>query len=415
MSAYQSESLNVIRSRSGCPRAVIFVHGFAGDRDDTWDRLPGLLGTVVSDWDIYTLGYATTFGPDFLGVWTGDPELPILATMLKTQAGIDPLGRYQSLALVAHSMGGLVVQRALIDDPALACRTKKVVLFGTPSAGLRKASRVAFWKRQLKNMATGSEFMTSLRGDWDERFGPEPDFDLRVVAGEQDQFVPPKSSLSPFHPRFHSVVAGDHRSMVRPASAGAPSVRLLTSVLSDNPVADEANAPLALAAQIPNAGASALIYARGDEMSEQDVVRAALALERNNKRYESIVLLQHYQALGTDVQGTLAGRIKRIWLENEDIGFAKYALDLYRQALDAARMSGDRNQIYYHSINIAFLEFVAFDHVKIAREAAELALANASPLSDKHLEHCDASRGATLLGPPRSRPRPVSSNARVRS
>ena len=378
MTEYQQGTLNTIRSRPDCRRAVVFLHGFSGDRDDTWNRLPGLLGTVVADWDIYTLGYATTFHPDFLGVWSADPDLPILATMLKTQASIDPLRRYRSLAVVAHSMGGLVVQRALVDDPELADRTEKVVLFGTPSAGIRKASWLVFWKRQFRNMANGSEFIKELRQDWAARFEPDPGFDLRVVAGEQDQFVPPESSLGPFPRQFRYVVPGHHLSMVRAADTDSPSVRLLMSALSDAPAADETTAPLALAAEIPDATASALIEARGDEMSQQDVVRAALALEQNGKRDEAMALLQRYEALGTDVQGTLAGRIKRMWLENEDLGFAQHALALYQKALDEALKIGDASQIYYHSINVAFLEFVAFDHVERAREMAELALENAS-------------------------------------
>ena len=378
MPEYQQGTLNAIRSRPDYERAVVFLHGFSGDRDDTWDRLPGLLGTIVADLDIYTLGYATTFRPDLLGVWSADPDLPILATMLKTQARIDPLRRYKSLALVAHSMGGLVVQRALVDDPELAERTDKVVLFGTPSAGLRKASWVVFWKRQLRNMAKGSEFITALRQDWDARFKPEPGFDLMVVAGERDQFVPPKSSLAPFPRHVQYVVPGDHLSMVRAADTDSPSVRLLMSALSEAPVAHETTAPLALAAEVPDATASALIKARGDEMSQHEVVRAALALEQNGKRDEAMALLQRYQALGTDVQGTLAGRIKRLWIGNEDPGFAEHALALYEEALDMARKIGDRSQIYYHSINVAFLEFVAFDRVERAREMAELALENAS-------------------------------------
>ena len=378
MTEYQQGTLNTIRSRPDCRRAVVFLHGFSGDRDDTWNRLPGLLGTVVLDWDIYTLGYATTFHPDFLGVWSADPDLPILATMLKTQASIDPLRRYRSLAVVAHSMGGLVVQRALVDDPELADRTEKVVLFGTPSAGIRKASWLVFWKRQFRNMANGSEFIKDLRQDWAARFEPDPGFDLWVVAGEQDQFVPPESSLGPFPRQFRYVVPGHHLSMVRAADTDSPSVRLLMSALSDAPAADETTAPLALAAEIPDATASALIEARGDGMSQQDVVRAALALEQNGKRDEAMALLQRYEALGTDVQGTLAGRIKRMWLENEDLGFAQHALALYQKALDEALKFGDVSQIYYHSINVAFLEFVAFDHVERAREMAELALENAS-------------------------------------
>ena len=378
MTEYQRGTLNSIRARSDCDCAVVFLHGFSGDRDDTWHRLPGLLGTVVADWDIYTLGYATTFRPDLLGVWSADPDLPILAIMLTTQASIDPLKRYRSLALVAHSMGGLVVQRALVDDPELANRTEKVVLFGTPSAGLRKASWLFFWKRQLRNMANGSEFIRALRKDWDALFEPEPRFDLRVVAGEQDQFVPPTSSLVPFHRQFHSVVPGNHLSMVRAEDTNSPSVRLLMSVLSNAPVADGTTAPLALAAEIPTPTASALIEAHGDEWSQQDVVRAALALEQNGKRDEAMELLQRNQTLGTDVQGTLAGRVKRMWIENEDLGFAQHALALYEGALDVARKIGDASQIYYHSINVAFLEFVAFDRVERSQKMAKLALETAS-------------------------------------
>ena len=376
MNKYQQGTLNAIRSQPDCGRAIVFLHGFSGDRDDTWDRLPSLLGTVVADWDIYTLGYATTFRPDLLGVWSADPDLPILATMLTTQASIDPLRRYKSLAVVAHSMGGLVVQRALVDDPELADRTEKVVLFGTPSAGLRKASWLMFWKRQLRNMARDSEFITTLRQDWAARFEPEPGFDLMVVAGERDQFVPPQSSLDPFPSHLQYVVPGNHLSMVRAADTHSPSVRLLISALSDALVADETNAPLALAAETRDA--PTLIEACGDDISQQAVVHAALELERNNKRDEAMALLQRHQALGTDVQGTLAGRIKRMWIENENLSFAQHALSLYQEALDVARKNDDKSQIYYHSINVAFLEFVAFDRVDRAREMAKLALKNAS-------------------------------------
>ena len=378
MPAYQQGSLNPIRSRSDCQRAVVFLHGFSGNRDDTWDRLPGLLGTVVADWDIYTLGYATTFRPDLLGVWSADPDLPILATMLRTQARIDPLRRYTSLALVAHSMGGLVVQRALVDDPELADRTAKVILFGTPSAGLRKASWVVFWKRQLRNIATGSEFIVALRKDWRERFEPEPGFDLMVVAGERDQFVPPQSNLGPFPRHVHRVVPGDHLSMVRVADTNSPSVRLLTSTLCEELLADETTDPLALAAELPDATALRLIEARGNEMSQPEVVRAALALEQLGRRDEAMALLHRYQTLGTDIQGTLAGRIKRLWIGNEDLGFAQHALALYQEALEVARKREDRGQVYYHSINVAFLEFVAFDRIERARASAKLALENAS-------------------------------------
>ena len=103
-----------------------------------------------------------------------------------------------------------------------------------------------------------------------------------------------------------------------------------------------------------------------------------LRWSKTAKRAEAMALLQRYQALGTDVQGTLAGRIKRMWLENEDLDFAQHALTLYRGALHAARKAADVGQIYYHAINVAFLEFVAFDRDEQAQAMAGLALENAS-------------------------------------
>src|SRR5690349_5109755 len=125
----QAGELKAIR-QDGCDRAVIFLHGFSGIRDDTWDRFPGLLGTHLSGWDIFTLGYATTMLPDVVGIWSADPDLPILATMFRTELQSPPLASYKSLALVAHSMGGLVVQRALTTDGALVTRVRDVILFG---------------------------------------------------------------------------------------------------------------------------------------------------------------------------------------------------------------------------------------------------------------------------------------------
>jgi hypothetical protein len=86
MSDTRAGELNAIR-RDGRDRAVIFLHGFTGIRDDTWDCFPGLLGTHLAGWDIFTLGYATTMVPDVVGIWSADPELPILATMFWTESG----------------------------------------------------------------------------------------------------------------------------------------------------------------------------------------------------------------------------------------------------------------------------------------------------------------------------------------
>src|SRR5215510_4962888 len=120
--------LNAIRSQ-GTGKAVVFLHGFTGTRDDTWDRFPGLLGSAALDWDIFTIGYATTLLPDVVGVWSADPDLPVLGSMLSTQLGLPPFGGYRSLT---------------IRDWLRACNTssssaRRVVDFARP-AGRRSGS-----------------------------------------------------------------------------------------------------------------------------------------------------------------------------------------------------------------------------------------------------------------------------------
>jgi pimeloyl-ACP methyl ester carboxylesterase len=361
-------------------RAVVFLHGFSGNRDDTWDRFPGLLGCSVPDWDIFTAGYATTLLPDVCGVWSADPDLPILGALFRTDLGIPPFDRYGSLALIAHSMGGLVVQKALVDDPDLARRVRHVILFGTPSAGLRKAGWLRFWKRQLKNMAQGSSFITGLRAGWERSYGAKRPFGLLVVGGASDQFVPPASSLEPFPASVQRMVVGNHLSIVKPADAHAPSLVLVAATLG----AGKAPAPdplgeLRLASERPTGQAPRLVQrvkAGGGEMPVKAIVDAALALERAGQRAEAIALLERHKDKSTDIQGTLGGRIKRLWLETGKKEHAQRALALYQDALSATKEPG---QIYYLAINVAFMKFVFANDIAAARNMARLALQHAAP------------------------------------
>ena len=98
---------------------------------------------ALSEWDILSLGYGTSMLPDIRSIWSADPDLPILATHLITRLNMAPLAPYRSLAIVAHSMGGLVAAGAARrsgPDPA----GQHVVFFGTPSGGLVKAGFFAF-------------------------------------------------------------------------------------------------------------------------------------------------------------------------------------------------------------------------------------------------------------------------------
>ncbi len=127
--------------------ALIFLHGFNGQHEQ-WSQFASLVARTpeLASWDLYSLGYSTSSKLDFLSSWnilsphqSADPSIDLLADYLLTQAGVKPLSRYRALTIVAHSMGGLVAQRAIVESEALAGRLSHLLLYGTPSNGLQKA------------------------------------------------------------------------------------------------------------------------------------------------------------------------------------------------------------------------------------------------------------------------------------
>ena len=213
-------SFDFFSSKPGNRAAIIFVHGFTGDLRKTWRNIPTILhpedGTpgFLSDWDLAGFGYSSSKWFDISGLWSADPKLTEIATKLYTQT-INSAGKYDSIALVAHSMGGLVVEQALADHDDLRERVSHVLLFGTPSNGLEKAGAADFWKRQIDNMVAGGPFITALRKAWnDKNLTTGGGFDFLSVAGEKDQFVPPESSLRCFPDSVCRVIAGNHISML---------------------------------------------------------------------------------------------------------------------------------------------------------------------------------------------------------
>ena len=118
---------------------IVFLHGFTGSNTETWGEFPSLLlqQPGLDSWDVVSLGYSSKFAPDLTGTWSADAPIDKLGTLLRTTVNFGLPG-YKTLAILAHSMGGLVLQRALVDDSNFTARVSHMFLFGTPSNGLKK-------------------------------------------------------------------------------------------------------------------------------------------------------------------------------------------------------------------------------------------------------------------------------------
>ncbi len=360
--------------------AIVFVHGFQGGVEGTWSCFTEQLLTDpdLADWDVYSLGFQSRLSLD-LPIWEADPGILLCARSMATKLRSSSLERYDCVAVVAHSMGGLVAQRAVLDTELLDGRLSHLMLFGTPSDGLLKAGIGRLLKLQLRDMTRGGPFVTQLRSDWRTQVGQRPAFAFRAIAGESDAFVPAWSSLDPFPVEYQEAVPGNHLEIVRPQSRADLSYDLFKRVLRGNAGPHSASETARLAVERKDfKRAIALLEPGFEGLDANAVVTLALALESDGRSARALEVLDAWNAgkLQTDPKGALAGRLKRRWLlERRQADFDR-ALTLYREGYDAAIAAGDRGQGFYHAINVAYLLVAnTRDDHPVSQEARDAAAA----------------------------------------
>ena len=231
------ESANTTANKTGKDTLVVFVHGFTGEGVATWGKFQDFLNNDASlarcafrFWDYPTELAANNLNPVALVkklFWEDDPNVTTISSGLRTLLTVEAQG-FDRIILFAHSMGGLVVQRFILNEiqsnrQELLDRITEVGFFGTPSGGLAKAGLGSWLKNQLADMSVFGAFIHDLRRDWsglidERRFDPAfpLKFRLTLVAGMKDNFVPQSSSLDPFPFDEKEIIPGNHTTMLKP-------------------------------------------------------------------------------------------------------------------------------------------------------------------------------------------------------
>ena len=151
------------------------------------------------------------------------------------------------------------------------------------------------------------------------------------------------------------VVPGNHLQMVKPDGPDHLSVKVAMAFLSGSGVV--ADSALVAAERARFQATVRQLRPSIGLLDDRALVALALALESLGQQDEAIAALEAQPNRGTDPTGVLAGRLKRRWLLERQASDAKASLDLYSQALDQARAVNDHSQVYYHAINVAFMEW----------------------------------------------------------
>ena len=347
--------------------AIIFIHGFGGDYKKTWKEFPKFLmkEKSLNSWDVFSIGYRSRLIPRKIMYWQDEPDLKILAQELETLIGTQFKDK-QTLCIIAHSMGGLIAQRAIMNDDIIRDKVSSLFCFGTPSNGLEKARKVSWLQGQLKDMSKDSEFILTLRKDWNALF-PSSNIKFIACAGTLDDFVPRVSSLDCFQKQHQRVVAGDHTSIVKPLSNSDTQVQLIVNEMTNPKLAIEFRSFKKRVKKW---------YKHHGELDDKALVDLSLALESIGKHKKALKVLSKRKTIDTDAMGVLAGRYKRRWLANRKKSDAKKSYTNYLEAYNTSVDNKDINQIFYHAINLSFLDLCFNEERSSSAKYANIALKN---------------------------------------
>ena len=131
---------------TGQENVIVFVHGVLGDADTTWRNTetgsywPELVArdSDFTNFDVYTVGYES---PAMSRTSTTEEVAQRVLQQLRDRRVFD---RYKQIHFIAHSMGGLVVKRMLLQlnrpiEVDSLRRVRTVLFLSTPSQGAQTA------------------------------------------------------------------------------------------------------------------------------------------------------------------------------------------------------------------------------------------------------------------------------------
>ena len=360
---------------------ILFIHGFSGESKNTFGNIPKLLQSDdnINGWAMKPLGYSHFVQPE-LGkdIWAAIDDVDKIANFLKTSIKYK-FKNYDRIAIVAHSLGGLVAQKAILGlDDEHRNRISHLIMFGTPSNGIASELLTKQWNAKYSDMSSEGSFITSLRNQWKQKFKDGTSFKLKVAASANDEFVSIDSCHDPFNEECCEVVDDKHLAMIKPKDKDDDAYLLILNTLTGNKFfnqftnKEEINLTLGKYDAVIKA-----LLPRKDDLDKKGLKQLIFALEGLERKTEVYELLNNHPVAkgNTDLMGILGGRHKRDYLKTFSVESSKLASEYYSKALEISVTNEDYSQIYYHAINLAFLSIVAEENeskmMKYAKQALE--------------------------------------------
>jgi hypothetical protein len=171
LAAASSAAVSHYERNDNKARVIVFVHGIFGSAKDTWTCSKGdfywpkalLSDLAFADSDVYVAAYDT---PYFGNRMTIDEVVSNLANRFQS----DAVFSHREVVFVAHSLGGLIVQRFLLTHRELAKQVSLIMFYSTPETGAEVARLGHIFSSDplLKEMFPGEEndYLLNLENEW---------------------------------------------------------------------------------------------------------------------------------------------------------------------------------------------------------------------------------------------------------
>jgi pimeloyl-ACP methyl ester carboxylesterase len=158
---------------SGNSRVIVFVHGIFGNSVDTWKCPSGAYWPKLivgdddfSQSDVYVVAYDTPF-------FGNQMSIDEVVANIDNRLVADKLfSSHKEVLLVAHSLGGLVIQQLLLTHRDYAKQVPFIYFYATPETGAQIARLGYAFSADplLKQMFSGDEnyYLLNLENQWRE-------------------------------------------------------------------------------------------------------------------------------------------------------------------------------------------------------------------------------------------------------
>ncbi len=377
------EPITKFRETENSNSAILFVHGFSGEAEKTFGEAPHMLiaNGDMDGWDMFPLGYSGNVVPEMgKNIWACASDIKRNSDFLITSIK-NKFSKYKRIAIVAHDLGGIVVQQALLElQKEDLDRISHVLFFGTPSNGLPEIELKNFftYSNEEKELKEASPYIQRLRNNWEEKFHNEYPFSLKIIAATKDQYVPQSSSLDPFPKEFHELIEGDHFSIAQIEKEEDDSYQLLLDTLMNksflNQFSNKEEINIALGEY------NSVIKTLLPNLKTLDIKgleRLIYALEGVGREEEAMkILKEHTEAKdNSNLLGIMGERYKRQYLKSFSKEDLQLAIKHYTNALKIAEDKKDYSQTYNHAINLAFLSLMKEEKGEMAAFAEKAHLA----------------------------------------